>query len=36
VSRLDNQSDARLLDVVTVAERKAKKASAKPKTKSAT
>jgi hypothetical protein len=36
VSRLDNQSDARLLDVVTIAERKAKKASAKPKTKSAT
>jgi hypothetical protein len=36
VSRLDNQSDARLLDVVTVAERKAKKAAAKPKAKSAT
>ena len=36
VSRLDNQSDARLLDVVTTAERKAKRAAAKPKAKPAT
>jgi len=35
VTRLDNQSDARLLDLVAAAERKAKKASAKPKTKAA-
>ena len=35
VSRLDNQSDARLLDLVTAAERKAKQAAAKPKTKPA-
>jgi hypothetical protein len=35
LARLDNQSDARLLDLVTAAERKAKKAAAKPKTKPA-
>jgi hypothetical protein len=35
LSRLDNQSDARLLDMVTAAERKAKRAAAKPKTKPA-
>jgi hypothetical protein len=36
LARLDNQSDARLLDLVTAAERKAKQAAAKPKTKPAT
>ncbi|MGO9291556.1 MAG: hypothetical protein ACLQIJ_22725 [Polyangia bacterium] len=35
LARLDNQSDARLLDLVTAAERRAKKASAKPKNKPA-
>ena len=35
LTRLDNQSDARLLDLVAAAERKAKKAAAKPKTKPA-
>jgi hypothetical protein len=35
VARLDNQSDARLLDLVTAAERRAKRAAAKPKTKAA-
>ncbi|HJX64325.1 MAG TPA: hypothetical protein VJ860_10300 [Polyangia bacterium] len=35
VSRLDNQSDARLLDVVTAAGRRAKRAAPKPKTKAA-
>ena len=35
LARLDNQSDARLLDLVTAAERKAKQAAAKPKTKPA-
>jgi hypothetical protein len=33
LARLENQSDARLLDMVTAAERKAKRAAAKPKTK---
>ena len=35
LARLDNLSDARLLDQVIAAERKAKKAAAKPKTKPA-
>ncbi|HJX53128.1 MAG TPA: hypothetical protein VJ801_10215 [Polyangia bacterium] len=35
VARLDNQSNARLLDLVIAAERKAKRAAAKPKTKPA-
>ena len=35
LARLDNQSDARLLDLVTAAERKAKRAAAKSKTKPA-
>jgi hypothetical protein len=35
LARLDNQSDARLLDLVTAAERKAKRTAAKSKTKSA-
>jgi hypothetical protein len=36
LARLDNQSDARLLDLVTAAERKAKKSAPKPKSKPAT
>jgi len=35
LAHLDSQSDARLLDLVTAAERKAKRAAAKPKAKSA-
>jgi hypothetical protein len=35
LARLDNRSDARLLDLVTAAERKAKRAAAKSKTKPA-
>ena len=36
LARLDNRSDARLLDLVTAAERKAKKSAPKPKSKPAT